>query len=111
MYKNEDPKKIEGPGKLHEDVMKISEIGKTNYRKFFLERITGVSTGRIKLRPAFITKDANIEYKKIENQTKDSQEKTYFENKIRKADTRKNELIEIHSELLQKLNLEDETIT
>ena len=84
-----------------------------------------VSTGSIKLRPAFITKKAGQEYDKLENQTKkviaeqilemitkidfeDSQEKLYFENKATKTNSRKDELLEIHSELSQIVNMLDE---
>ena len=124
LYKQEDPGKVEGLGELHEDVLKISQIGKENYRTFFQSRILALSTGSIKLRPAFITQKSYLEYKKIENQTKlvisgkileliskinfeDSQEKLYFENKAVKINMKKSELIEIYTELSQMLVLED----
>ena len=66
LHKNEDPHVTEGLGDLHEDVMRIKQIGLENYKTFFLNRIYAVPTGSIKLKPAFITRKAHLEFQKIE---------------------------------------------
>ena len=120
LNKNENPAIIEGLGDLHEDVLKITQIGNENYEVFFHKRIIAVSTGSIKLKPAFITRQACSDYENIENQSKNLiserililvsqidfetfEEKQYFENKARKKSVTKNELLEIHSDLEQML--------
>ena len=98
----------------------ITQIGNENYEVFFHKRIIAVSTGSIKLKPAFITRQACSDYENIENQSKNLiserililvsqidfetfEEKQYFENKARKKSVTKNELLEIHSDLEQML--------
>ena len=123
LYKSENPMVAVGLGELHQDVLKISEIGKDNYKKYFLERINAVPTGKIKLRPAFLTKKSGWEYEKLENQPKkeiisqiqklitqinfdDPQEKIFYENRASKTNTNKCELVNIHAELSQMLLVE-----
>ena len=118
---NCNPESPEGLGDLHPDVLKVSQIGMENYRSFFEKRIQAVSTGSIKLRPAFVTLAAGQEYDKLENQTKKviaeqildmtkkiefetPEEKLFFESKASKSTTRKDELVEVHLELSQMLN-------
>ena len=124
LHKNEDPHVAEGLGDLHEDVMRIKQIGLENYKTFFKNRIYAVPTGSIKLKPAFITRKAQLEFQKIENQTKkeisekikelilkinfeDPQEKIYYENKSVKTELKKSELIDIFTELSEMLYIED----
>ena len=122
LFKHCDPESQEGLGDLHPDVLKVGKIGMENYRAFFKQRIYAVSTGSIKLRPAFITLKAGLEYDKLENQTKkviteqifeminriefeNSQDKLYYENKAKKTTSRKDELLDIHIDLSQMLKL------
>ena len=70
LQKNENPKVNEDLGVFHEDIMKVNEIGKENYRQFFKKRILGTPTGSIRLKPVFVTKDAQTDYEKIENRPK-----------------------------------------
>ena len=125
LYKSKNPSLTVGLGDLHQDVLNISEIGKENYRKYFLSRINAVPTGSIKLKPAFITKKSSCEYEKLENKPKieiisqikkivsqidfdDPQEKIYYENKICKTNLKKCELVEIHTELSQMLAIQND---
>ena len=126
LLRNEDAEEKEDLGDIHEDIMKVDQIGKENYREFFKKRITGTSTGSIRLKPLFVTKEAYNDYEKLENQPKsviaekikdlilkidfeDPQEKMYFENKSTRTDTRKNELIELHTELTSMVVLDSES--
>ena len=125
LYKSKNPSLTVGLGDLHQDVLNISEIGKENYRKYFLSRINAVPTGSIKLKPAFITKKSSCEYEKLENKPKieiisqikkivsqidfdDPQEKIYYENKMCKTNLKKCELVEIHTELSQMLAIQND---
>ena len=113
-----------GLGDLHEDILRITEIGRQNYRKYFLSRINAVSGGKIKLKPAFFTKEACREYEKLENQTKnemvlkiknviseihfdDPQEKLYYEIKAKKTNLKKCELVNLYRELLDMLVIQN----
>ena len=124
LFKKEDPKIKIGLGELHEDVLSIKKIGKENYRQFFQKRILAIPTGSIRLKPAFITRQAGLEYEKLENQTKkeisekildlmskinfeNPEEKIYFENQAVKTTMKKSKLIEIHTELTEMLILEE----
>ena len=123
LNRKEDPEITADLGDLHEDSMKIKQIGKENYKHFFEKIILAIPTGSIRLKPAFITRKAGEDYEKLENQTKkiitekilklialinfeNIEEKIYFENKSQKKTVTKSELIEIHSELSQMLVLE-----
>jgi hypothetical protein len=125
LFKTSKPESQEGLGDLHPDVLRISQIGIENYRSFFEKRISAVSTGSIKLRPAFITLKSGLDYDKLENQTKQTiseeifemikslefenvQEKLYYENKAKKTAVRKEELLIIHIELTQMMKTSDE---
>ena len=128
LYKSQDPMVEVGLGEIHEDALNISQIGKANYKKYFLNRISSVPPGCIKLKPAFITKKSCSDYEKLENQTKseildqikdflsqimfeDPLEKQYFENKSMKTYLKKSELIELHTELYQMLNVQNDLNT
>ena len=105
--------------------MNIIQIGKDNFKKYFLNRINAVPPGSIRLKPAFITKKSSSDYDKLENQLnseilqqikgfiskiefEDSQEKNYYENKASKTTLKKCELVEMHAELSQMLQLLEE---
>lgn len=125
LSKNCNPDSSEGLGDLHPDVLKVSQIGMENYRTFFKKRIQSVSTGSIKLRPAFVTLADGQEYDKLENQTKkviteqildmiqkinfeNSQEKAFYESRANRVNSKKDALVEMHSELTQMLKLSDQ---
>ena len=113
---NENPTDEEDLGDLHENTLKISKIGKENYRIFFEKKIDAILTGSIRLQPAFVTKSDSVSYHRIENQRKEDivkeivqiiseiefeemNERKYFEAKAQKSTTKKDVLIEIHTEL------------
>ena len=127
IYKSEDPSVPVGLGDLHEDILRITEIGRKNYRDYFLSRINAVSGGKIKLKPAFFTKEASSEYEKLENQTKnemilkiknlitgihfdDPQEKLYYEIKANKTNLKKCELVDLYRELHDMLVIQNNIV-
>jgi len=120
--KNENPNEKDDLGEFHKDILSLSKVGMSNYEIFFKRKIKSIPTGSIKLKPAFILKEDCEEYDKIENKTKeeikanivsmvaqvefdDENEKTYFETKTGRTNTRKDELVEIYYEIKTKLIL------
>ena len=122
LEKHELPGVEEGLKDLHEDAMNLSEIGLANYKKYFAQKIKGIPTTSIKLKPAFITKIDFEEYNKIENKTKeqiakeinimiprtvfeDANEKSYYESKAKRSNIKKDQLIELYYEIRNKMVL------
>ena len=118
--KNEDPFEEDDLGDLNVDAFNISKIGHNNYKLFFERKIEAASTGSIKLKPAFMAKSESQEYDKIENRTKseickeisaimeqitfnDENERKFFEGKVQRNNTKKDELVEIFNQLKSKL--------
>ena len=54
LAKGENPADKEGLGEIHENTLEIAKIATQNYRTFFAKKIDALSTGSIRLKPAFI---------------------------------------------------------
>ena len=123
LAKNEDPTDEDGLSDMHKDTLELSKLGMTNYRSFFDRKIDAHSTGSIRLKPAFILKSESAKYEKIENMTKkeilkeisemissiefeEMNEREYFEAKCKKSSIKKEELIEMHTELQGRIALQ-----
>ena len=116
---NEDPMCSMDIGEWNDDIFHLAKIGMDNYKIFFINKLSSVKTGSIKLKPAFFTRKGREDYEKIENKTKeeirtkinsvidtidfeDEDEKLFYVTRCSRSSIKKDELINLYNDMMAK---------